>query len=127
MRKLAILAGALALAGLQPAAAQTFKIGVLNDQSSLYADLTGTGSVTAARMAVEDYGGKVLGLPIEIVTADHQNKADIGASTARRWIENENVKTIIDVPTSAVAFAVQEITREKQVPFLISGAASSGL
>jgi branched-chain amino acid transport system substrate-binding protein len=127
MKTLYAFAAAIAVMGAQPAAAQTFKIGVLNDQSSLYADLTGTGSVTAARMAVEDYGGKVLGMPIEIVTADHQNKPDIGASTARRWIDTEGVKVIVDVPTSAVAFAVQDITREKQVPFLISGAASSGL
>ena len=127
MKKLYALACAAAFAGSVPASAQTFKIGVLNDQSSLYSDTTGSGSVTAARMAVEDYGGKVLGLRIEVVTADHQNKPDIGASTARRWIDQDGVKAIIDVPSSAVAFAVQDITREKEVPFLISGSAASGL
>ncbi|MCZ7620811.1 MAG: ABC transporter substrate-binding protein [Xanthobacteraceae bacterium] len=127
MRKSYLIACGIVLAGLQPVAAQTYKLGVLNDQSSLYSDLTGSGSVTAARMAVADYGGKVRGQQIEIVTADHQNKPDVGASIARRWIDTEGVKVIIDVPASAVAFAVQDITREKQVPFLISGAASSGL
>src|ERR1043165_2099085 len=116
MKKLYALACAAAFAGSVPASAQTFKIGVLNDQSSLYSDTTGSGSVTAARMAVEDYGGKVVGRRIEVVTADHQNKPDIGASTARRWIDQDGVKAIIDVPSSAVAFAVQDITREKEVP-----------
>jgi branched-chain amino acid transport system substrate-binding protein len=124
--KLLMTAVAL-LAGMAGAQAQTFKLGVLNDQSSLYSDLTGSGSVTAARFAVEDYGGKVLGQPIEIITADHQNKPDIGSQIARRWIDTEGVHAIIDVPASSVAFAVQEITRNTQTPFLISGAASSAL
>ncbi len=122
-----ILASALWLA-LSPAQAQeTLRLGVLNDKSSIYADLTGTGSVTAAQMAVEDFGGRVLNRRIEIVTADHQNKPDVGSTIARRWIESEQVKVIIDVPTSSVAFAVQEITRNLKTPFLISGAASSDL
>ena len=108
-------------------AQSVLRLGVLNDKSSIYADLTGSGSVTAAQMAVDDFGGRVLNRRIEIVTADHQNKPDIGSSIARRWIESEQVKVIIDVPTSSVAFAVQEITRNLKTPFLISGAASSDL
>lgn len=118
---LAVLAQA---ASAQPA---TFRIGVLNDQSSLYADLTGSGSITAARMAVADFGGSVLGEKIEVMTADHQNKPDVGAAIARQWIEADHVHAIIDVPTSAVAFAVQDITRQLKTPMLISGAASSDL
>jgi len=115
------------MAGSAWADSKPFKIGVLNDQSSMYSDLTGSGSVTAARMAVEDFGGKVNDRPIEIVTADHQNKADIGSAVARRWVDVDDVKVIVDVPASSVAFAVQEIARETKTPFLISGAASSDL
>jgi branched-chain amino acid transport system substrate-binding protein len=103
------------------------KIGVLNDQSSLYADLTGQGSVTAARMAVEDAGAAAKGLKVEIVFADHQNKADVGSSIARKWYDAEKVDVIVDVPNSAVALAVNQITREKGRAFLVSGAASSDL
>src|SRR5579871_4202928 len=78
------------------------KIGVLNDQSGLYADLSGMGSVHAARMAVEDFGGKVLGRPIEVIFADHQNKPDVGANVARQWIEKDGVNLILDIPNSAV-------------------------
>src|SRR5882672_4376950 len=92
-------------------AQQPVKLGVLNDQTGLYADLTGMGSVHAARMAVEDYGGKVLGRPIEVIFADHQNKPDIGASIARQWIENDAVNVILDLPNSAVGLAVREVTR----------------
>jgi branched-chain amino acid transport system substrate-binding protein len=81
------------------------KIGVLNDQSSLYADITGPGSVAAARLAVEDFGGTVNGKKIEIVFADHQNKPDVGANIARQWIDRDGVDTIVDVPTSSVALA----------------------
>ncbi|RAI01638.1 ABC transporter permease [Acuticoccus sediminis] len=127
MRPLGLAVMALAF-GVAPLAAQEqVKLGVLNDQSSLYSDLTGSGSVTAARFAVEDFGGEVLGKPIEIVTADHQNKPDVGSTIARRWIDQEGVTAIVDVPASSVAFAVQEVTRDAGVPFLISGAASSGL
>jgi len=85
------------------------KIGVLNDQSGLYADLGGPGSVTAARMAVEDAGGSVLGKPVEIVVADHQNKADVGVAIARRWFEDENVDMAIGFDNSAVALAVEQL------------------
>jgi len=127
-------AAALALGlALAPHSAQaqvsgsSVKIGVLNDQSSLYADIGGQGSVRAAKMAVEDFGGKVLGKPIEVIFADHQNKPDVGAGIARRWIDEEGVDTIVDVPTSSVALAVQGVTKEKNRVFLMSGPASSDL
>ena len=82
--------------------------------SSLYADNGGQGSVVAAQMAVDDFSGQVLGRSIQIVAGDHQNKADVGATIARRWLENENVEAILDVPNSAVALAVQGITRERR-------------
>jgi branched-chain amino acid transport system substrate-binding protein len=125
---LAMLAG---LVAASPAHAQisdgVVKIGVLNDMSSLYADIGGKGSVLAAQMAVEDFGGKVLDQPIEVISGDHQNKPDIGAGLARKWIDTEHVDTIVDVPTSSVALAVQEVTREKKRVFLMSGPASSDL
>src|SRR5258706_1259156 len=105
----------------------TVKLGVLNDMSSLYADNGGKGSVVAAQMAVDDFKGKVLGRTIQIVSGDHQNKADVGSALARRWLENENVEVILDVPNSAVALAVQGITREKKKIFLATGAATSRL
>ena len=116
MRYLCIAAlGALMLA--TPAVAQStsapLRIGVLNDQSGIYADLSGQGSVIAARMAVEDFGGKVLDRPIEIIFADHQNKPDIGSALASRWYDAENVAAIVDVPVSSVALAVQEVARER--------------
>lgn len=103
------------------------RIGVLNDRSGLYADLSGEGSVVAARMAAEEFGNQVAGQPIEIIAADHQNKPDIGSNVARQWIDVDNVDVIADVPTSSVALAVQEVTREKNTIFLISGAAASQL
>ena len=103
------------------------KIGVLNDRSGLYADLSGEGSVVAARMAVEDFGGEVLGAPVEIVSADHQNKPDVGASVAREWFDVAGVDMIADVPTSSVALAVQEVAREKNRVFIDSGAGSTAL
>jgi branched-chain amino acid transport system substrate-binding protein len=103
------------------------KLGVLTDMSSLYSDATGQGSVTAVEMAVADFGGKVKGKPIEVVHADHQNKPDVGSNIARNWYDNEKVDVILDVPTSSVALAVQNITREKNKVFIISGGGSSDL
>ena len=103
------------------------KIGVMNDMSGLYADLGGQGSVEAARMAIADFGGTVNGKKIELVSADHQNKPDVGGAIARQWYDNDGVDVIVDVPTSSVALAVQEVAREKSKVFLISGAASSDL
>jgi branched-chain amino acid transport system substrate-binding protein len=103
------------------------KIGVLTDLSSLYADNAGPGSVAAAQMAVDDFGGAVLGKKIEILSADNLNKPDVGASVAREWIDRDGVKAIADVPNSAVALAVQEITRAEERIFLATGTATSRL
>ncbi len=97
------------------------KIGVLTDMSGPYADNAGAGAVLAAQMAVEDFGGKVAGVPIEIVSADHQNKADIGSGIARRWYDVEGVDTITEVISSAVALSVQQISRDKNRMFLATG------
>ena len=103
------------------------KIGVLSDMSSLYADIAGPGSVLAAQMAADDFGGAATGIKVEIVSADHQNKPDVGASIARQWFDTDKVDAITDVPTSSVALAVNQITREKKKAFLNSGAATSAL
>src|SRR6266496_616908 len=131
MKRLISLA-ALAIAfGCVSAQAQytdgTIKIGVMNDMSGLYADLYGSGSVIAARMAVEDFGAAAKGLKVEIVGADHQNKPDVGSNVVRTWIDTDKVDVIVDVPTSSVALAVNEVVREKNKVFLISGAAASDL
>src|SRR6058998_4192607 len=86
------------------------KIGVMTDMSGLYADITGPGSVVAARMAVEDFGAAKKGMKVEIVFADHQNKPDVGSSIARQWYDTEKVDLIIDVPTSSIALAISQIT-----------------
>ena len=103
------------------------KIGVLNDQSSLYADLAGQGSVIAARMAVEDFGAAKKGMKVEIVSADHQNKPDVGSAIARQWYDVDRVDAIFDVPNSGVALAVNQITRDKGKALIVSGAASADL
>jgi branched-chain amino acid transport system substrate-binding protein len=121
---LASVATAL-LAG--PAWAVDVKLGVLNDRSGIYADIAGEGSVIAARMAVEDYKAAEKGINVEIVSADHQNKPDIGSNIARQWYDTEGVDVILDVPTSSVALAINEITREKNKIFLASGPATSDL
>ncbi|MBI5122087.1 MAG: ABC transporter substrate-binding protein [Rhodospirillales bacterium] len=100
------------------------KIGVLTDLSGTYSDLAGQGNIVAAQMAAEDAGGKINGMPIEIVSADHQNKADIASAIARKWYENEGVDAIADLVTTAAARAVREISKEKGKIDLISGAAS---
>jgi branched-chain amino acid transport system substrate-binding protein len=106
---------------------KVIKIGVLNDQSGLYADLAGQGSVTAAKMAVEDFGGKIGNVPIEVIFADHQNKPDVGSGIARQWYDADGVDVIVDVPTSSVALAVSQITRDKNKVFLGSGPGTSDL
>lgn len=103
------------------------KIGVLTDLSGLYTDNTGLGSVLAAQMAVEDAGGKVGETPVELISADHQNKADVGAAIARRWYDTEQVDVIVDVPNSAVALAVQAIAREKNRIVIFSSPGTSEL
>ncbi len=120
-------ASALVLAAAT-AAAQTapVKIGILNDQSSLYADETGKGSVVAAQMAAED-AGKVLGQPVQVIFADHQNKPDIASAMARQWYDSEGVDVIADAGPSSIALAVEEISREKKKLVLFSGPASSDI
>ena len=124
----AIIAAATLATGAQAQIAKdTVKIGVLPDMSSLYADLGGPGSVEAAKMAVADFGGSVGGKKIEVVSADHQNKPDVGAAIARQWFDQDGVDMITDLTTSSVALAVQELAREKNKVILITGAASSDL
>jgi branched-chain amino acid transport system substrate-binding protein len=103
------------------------KLGVLTDMNSLYSDATGMGSLIAAQMAAEDFGGKVKGKPIEVIGADHQNKPDIGSNIARQWYDTGKVDAIVDVPTSSIALAVQQITKEKNRVFLMSGPGASDL
>jgi branched-chain amino acid transport system substrate-binding protein len=103
------------------------RIGVLNDMSGVYADYQGAGSVIAARLAAEDFGGGAAGHPIEIVSGDHQNQPDVGAAIARRWFDTEGIAMILDVPNSAVALAVAEIARQKNKLFIGSGAGTDAL
>jgi len=125
--KTAVALAALWLSG--PALGQPLevKLGVLNDRSGLYADITGEGSVVAARMAVEDFKAAEKGIKAEVIAADHQNKPDIGATIARRWYDQEGVDVILDVPTSSVALAVNQLTREKNKIFMNSGGGTSDL
>ena len=103
------------------------RIGVLNDMSGLYADIAGPGSALAAKLAIEDFGAAKKGLKVELVSADHQNKPDVGSSIARKWYDTDKVDAIFDVPTSSVALAVNQITREKGKAHINSGAATSDL
>ena len=126
-----LLAVALALAASGAAQAQVsdnvIKIGVLSDMSSLYADLDGAGSVLAAHMAVEDSGIEKRGYKVEFVSADHQNKPDVGSAIARQWFDTEKVDLITGTTNSGVALAVNQITKDKGKAFIVSGAASSDL
>ncbi|HMR33860.1 MAG TPA: ABC transporter substrate-binding protein [Geminicoccaceae bacterium] len=127
LKALVVATAAALLAGTAIAQEIPIKIGVLNDRSGTYADLSGEGSVVAARMAVEDFGAEAKGIKVEIVSADHQNKPDIASNIARQWIDEAGVDVIADVPTSSAALAVHEVVREKNKIFLISGAAASDL
>jgi branched-chain amino acid transport system substrate-binding protein len=135
MRLAAALGLVAALALTAPASAQiepflsgnVVKIGVLTDLSSIYADIGGSGSVEAARMAIADFGGSVNGKKIELVSADHHNKPDLGAAIASQWFGNDGVDAIADVATSNVALAVQEVAHNRNKVLLISGAAASDL
>ena len=105
------VAAAVATSASAEISGDVVKLGVLNDMSSLYADLSGAGSVEAARMAIADFGGSVNGKKIELISADHQNKPDVGSAIATQWFDNDGVDAIVDVPTSSVALAVQQIAR----------------
>ena len=134
---MSIRSSALALfvaLGLVPAAASAqqvsddiVRVGVLTDMTGPYADFAGPGSVVAARLAVEDHGGRALGRAVEVIFADHQNKPDVGGATARRWIDTDRVDMIIDMPNSAVALAVQQIGRERNRVIINTSADSTEL
>ena len=127
MRRMVIAAIAALLAAGTAHAQDTVKIGVLADMSSLYADLGGPGSVVAVQMAVDDFGGAVLGKKIQVVSADHQNKPDVASSIARQWFDEQGVQMITDLTTSSVALAVQEVARAENKVIIVNGAASSDL
>jgi branched-chain amino acid transport system substrate-binding protein len=125
--RVALIAAAVFAAPAAYAEDLNVKIGVMSDMSGLYADLGGPGSVAAAKLAVEDFNPAAHGMKVEIVTGDMQNKPDIGANLARQWYDVDHVDMIVDVPNSGVALAVNEVAREKNKPFIVSGAASSDL
>src|SRR4029077_13826047 len=135
MRLAAAFGLAAVLALTAPASAQiepflsgnVVRIGVLTDMSSIYADIGGPGSVEAARMAIADFGGYVNGKKIELLSADHHNKPDLGSAIANQWFGNDGVDVIVDVATSSVALAVQEVAHNRNKVLLISGAAASDL
>ncbi|MGV7212761.1 ABC transporter substrate-binding protein [Bradyrhizobium sp. UFLA05-112] len=131
MKSAFLAAAAVSVLLVVPASAQTanqgVKIGILNDQSGVYADYGGKWSVEAAKMAIEDFGGEVLGHKIELVTADHQNKPDLATSIARRWYDVENVDMITELTTSSVALAIHELSKEKKKIDIVVGAATSRL
>jgi branched-chain amino acid transport system substrate-binding protein len=131
MKRLISLTALMVALGCGGANAQytdgTIKIGVMNDMSGTYSDLSGQGSVVAARTAAEDFGAARKGMKVEIIGADHQNKPDVGSNVARTWLDVDKVDVIVDVPTSSVALAVNQIVRDKNKVFLVSGAAASDL
>jgi branched-chain amino acid transport system substrate-binding protein len=130
MKRHATLLAAVAAIALMAGSATaqvSVKLGVLNDRSGIYSDLSGEGSVAAARLAVEDFKAAEKGIKVEIISADHQNKPDVGSNIARQWFDSDGVDVILDVPTSSVALAVNQITREKNKVLLNSGAATSDL
>jgi branched-chain amino acid transport system substrate-binding protein len=129
LQRTLIAAAVAALAGTAQAQVSdgVVKIGVMNDQSGTYADLAGPGSVVAARMAVEDFGAAKKGMKVEILVADHQNKPDVGSTIARQWYDVDKVDLIMDVPTSSVVLAVNQITKEKNKALIVSTGATSDL
>ncbi len=122
-----VLVVALLLAAFPVHAQLSVKIGVLNDRPGPYSDVTGDGSVIAAQLAVEDFHPASHGMTVEVVSADHQNKPDVGAAIVRHWIDLDGVDAIADVPTSSVALAVSEIVRQKDRILLVSGGGTSDL
>jgi branched-chain amino acid transport system substrate-binding protein len=116
-----LLASAFAARAQDKISDGAVKIGMLEDMSSIYADITGTGAVMAAKMAVEDFGGKVLGKPIEVVAADHQNKPDIASATAREWFDSQHVDALMDVAASATALAAIEVAKTKNKIVVLNG------
>jgi branched-chain amino acid transport system substrate-binding protein len=127
MKMMASAVAALLLGAGTAQAQISVKLGVLNDRSGIYSDLGGEGAVVGARLAIEDFKPESKGIKVELVSADHQNKPDVGTSIARKWFDQENVDVVLDVPTSSVALAIAQITKEKNKLQLNSGAASSDL
>ena len=121
--------GLVAAAGAQAQiSGNVVKIGVMNDMSGVYADIGGPGSVVAAKMAVEDYiKATKSNLKVEVVSADHQNKPDVGSSIARKWYDSDGVDMIVDVPTSSVGLAINQVTKEKGKAYVNTGSATSDL
>jgi branched-chain amino acid transport system substrate-binding protein len=117
----------LPMASVALAGPDAITVGVINDLSGVYADLGGQGSVVAAQIAVDEFGPKVLGKPIKIMSGDHQNKPDIGSQLARRWFDVDNVDMVIDFPNSGVALAVQEVARDRKKIAIFSTAGSTDL
>ena len=116
-----LLAGAFAAQAQEKISDGVVKIGMMEDMSSIYADITGVGAVTAAKMAAEDFGGKVLGKPIEVVAADHQNKPDISSATAREWFDTQHVDALMDVAASATALAAIQVAKTKNKIVVLNG------
>ena len=128
--KLTVLAMMLGAAGLVAPVAHAqdkVKIGFITDMSSLYADVEGKNGALAIQMAIDDFGGKVLGKPVELISADHQNKADIAASKAREWIDTEGVTMLFGGTNSGTALAAAKVAAEKKRVYVNSGAGSSAL
>ena len=131
LRSLVLAAGLVSLmpggSGFAEQAAQPLKIGILSDFSSVYSDIGGMGNVEASKMAIEEFGGSMFGAPIELLTADPQNKPDTAASIVRKWYENEGVDVIIDMPTSATALAGMELSKQFEKIMIVTDAASSDI
>ena len=127
LRSLLILILATLCAGTPACAQNSFVIGVMNDQSGPYADLAGPGSVAIARMAIDDFGGSVLGKPIELLVADHQNKVDVGLAIARQWYDERRARAIFDITNSGVALAIQALAKERNRLVIFTSASSSDL
>src|ERR1700722_13684568 len=131
VKKMMLLGSALLLLSGGIASAQvpgnTVKIGVLSDFSGPFSDQAGKGSLVAAQMAAEDFAKESKGLKVEIISADHQNKPDVGSAIARRWVDQEQVDAIVDLPNSGVALAVNTVMKEKNRTMLASGSATSDL
>ena len=123
----ALLVCLLAILGAAARADNSFVIGVMNDESGPYADLAGPGSVEMARMGVADFGGAVLGKPIELLVADHQNKVDVGLAIARQWYDERGVRAIFDITNSGVALAIQALAKERNRLVIFASASSSDL
>jgi branched-chain amino acid transport system substrate-binding protein len=117
----------LTLAAAPARADEAFRIGVLNDQSGPYADLSGPSGAESARMAIEDFGGSVLGKPIELLVADHQNKVDVGLAVARQWYDARGVRAIFDITNSGVGLAVQDLAKARDRIVIFDSASSSDL